>query len=220
MHAAAYCPRHVDPFPSVYLSCLSLNLCCAGKGPRQGVHAQAQPYTPTGKGRVLLGAFSSTAHTGTGTGSEGGSDKTFEMVKVSVAVFGLMAAVSGSIAYGVHTYDTDKAATEMKLAKADVARIEGERKSEVARIHDKAATEIKLAATEIARVEDKAASEVARIEGDRNLSEQRWKAEVERYKYVLELAHSRNFARYQAAILGQREKRRGTEGLEKEEEKN
>ena len=104
-------------------------------------------------------------------------------------------------------YLRHEAATKIKLAKADVARIEGERKSEVARIHDKAATEIKLAATEIARVEDKAASEVAHIEGDRNLSEQHWKAEVERYKHVLELAHSRNFARYQAAILGQREKR-------------
>ena len=26
VHAAANCPRHVDPFPSACLSCLSLNL--------------------------------------------------------------------------------------------------------------------------------------------------------------------------------------------------
>ena len=83
-----------------------------------------------------------TAHTGTGTGSEGGSDKTFEMVKVSVAVFGLMAAVSGSIALAVHHLDQDKAATEIK------------------RIEDKAAMDQNMAATEMKRIQDKAAMDI------------------------------------------------------------
>ena len=37
VHATAYCPRHVDPFPSPSLPCLNFNLCCVDKGPRQGV---------------------------------------------------------------------------------------------------------------------------------------------------------------------------------------
>ncbi|TFJ83486.1 hypothetical protein NSK_005201 [Nannochloropsis salina CCMP1776] len=75
------------------------------------------------------------AQSGRGTGSEGGSDKTFEMVKVSVAVVGLVAAVAGSTAVAVHHLDQteikriqDKAATEIAQAKADVARVEGERR--------------------------------------------------------------------------------------------
>ena len=181
MHATAYCPRHGDPFPSACLSCLSFNLCCADKGPRQGLHAQAHPCTPTGKGRVLRGAFSSTAHTGTGTGSAGGSGTTqindkFESIKAAVAVFGTMVAVSGSTAVAVHHLDQ----TEIKLAKADVAR----------------------------------------IEGDRMLSEQHWKTEVERYKQDLNLAHTQDYAPYQAAILEKRKKRGGTGRLQKEEEKN
>ena len=35
VHATAYCPRHVDPFPSACLPCLSFNLCCVDKGPRK-----------------------------------------------------------------------------------------------------------------------------------------------------------------------------------------
>jgi len=179
VHATAYCPRHVDPLSSACLPCLSFNLCCVDKGPRQGVHAQAHPYTPTGKGRVVLrGAFLSTAHTGTGTGSEGGSDKAFEMVKVSVAVFGLMAAVSGSTAVAVHH----------------------------------------LEQTETTRIEDKAATDIARVEGERRLSEEYWKAQVERYRYDLQLMHSQDYAPYQTAIVEKRKKRGGTGGLEKEEE--
>ena len=166
-------------FPSACLSCLSLNLCCADKGPRQGVHAQAHPYTPTGKGRGLRGASLSTAHTGTGTGSEGGSDKAFEMVKVSVAVFGLVAAVAGSTAVAVHHLDQ---------------------------------TEIKLAETEIKRVEDKAAMDIARVEGERRLSEERLRAEVERYKYDLRLTQTEDFKPYQAAILENKIKRGGAGG--------
>ena len=152
VHATAYCPRHVDPLPSACLPCLSFNLCCVDKGPRQGVHAQVHSYTPTGKGRVLRGArgaFLSTTHTGTGTGSGGGSGTTqfdkFEVAKMIVAVVGTIAAVSGSIAYGVHHLDQNVAATE------------------IARIEDKAATEVKLAATEIKRVEGERVTEIKRV---------------------------------------------------------
>ena len=179
MHAAANCRRHVDPFPSVCLSCLSLNLYCADKGPRQGVHAQAHPYTPTGKGRRLRGASLSTTHTGTGTGSEGGSDKTFEMVKVSVAVLGLVAAVAGSTAVAVHHLD----------------------QTEIKRIHDKAAMDIA-----------QAKADVARVEGERRLSEERLRAEVERYKYDLRLTQTQDFKPYQAAILENKIKRGGAGG--------
>ena len=44
VHATAYCPRHVDPFPSACLSCLSFNLCCADKGPRQ-MFSKVQVFT-------------------------------------------------------------------------------------------------------------------------------------------------------------------------------
>lgn len=197
MHAAANCPRHVDPFPSACLSCLSLNLYCADKGPHQGVHAQAHPYTPTGKGRGLRGASLSTTHTGTGTGSEGGSDKTFEMVKVSVAVLGLVAAVAGSTAVAVHHLDQ----TEIKLAA-----------TEIKRIHDKAATDIAQAKADVARVEGERKSEVARVEGERRLSEERLRAEVERYKYDLRLTQTQDFKPYQAAILENKIKRGGAGG--------
>ncbi|TFJ81510.1 hypothetical protein NSK_007151, partial [Nannochloropsis salina CCMP1776] len=100
------------------------------------------------------------AQSGRGTGSEGGSDKTIQIVTVTVAVLGLVAAVAGSTAVAVHHLDQteikriqDKAATEIKRihdkATADVARVEGERKSEVA------------------RVEGERKSEVARVEGER-----------------------------------------------------
>jgi len=197
VHATAYCPRHVAPFASACLSRLSYNLRCADKGPCQGVHAQAHPYTPTGKGRVLRGAFSSTGHTGTGTGSGGGSrtqtSDNYETIKVGAIVVGTIAAISGPTAVAVHTYDQDKAATE------------------IARIEDK-----------IARIEDRGETEIARIEGDRKLSEQFWKAEVERFKHDLQLAHTQDYEPYQAAVSKKkkRKKRGGTGGLEKEEEKD
>ena len=139
-------------------------------GPRQGVHAQAHSYTPAEKGRGLLGAFLSTTHTGTGTGSEGGPRKEY------AAGFQIVAGVLGVATFtalAVHTYDTDKAATEIK-----------------------------------------------RIEGDRKVSEQFWKAQVERYKYDLDLAHNQNYAPYQAAILEKLKKSGGNGGPQEEEKKD
>ena len=77
-----------------------------------------------------------------------------------------------------------------------------------------------LAATEIARIQDKAATEIARIEGDRKLSEQFWKAEVERHKHDLQLAHTQDYEPYQAAVSKEKGKKRGgIGGLEEEEKK-
>ena len=139
------------------------------------------------------GPFLSTTHTGTGTGSGGGSGTTqfdkFEVAKMIVAVVGTIAAVSGSIAYGVHHLDQNVAATE------------------IARIEDKAATEVKLAATEIKRVE-----------GERRLSEERLRAEVDRYKYDLQLRYSQDFKSYQDAKEQANKERGGTGGPQKEEE--
>jgi len=197
VHATAYCPRHVDPFASACLSRLSYNLRCADKGPCKGLHAQAHPYTPTGKGRVLRGAFLSTTHAGTDTGSGGGSrtqtsDK-YEIIKLGAIVIGTVAAISGPTAVAVHSFD-----------QGEMARIEDKAATEIARIEDKAATEIARiegkAATDIARIEGKAATDIARIEGDRKLSEQFWKAEVERYKHDLQLAHTQDYEPYQAAV--------------------
>ena len=129
VHATAYCPRHVDPLPSACLPCLSFNLCCVDKGPGQGVHAQVHSYTPTGKGRVLRGARLST---GTGMGSGEGSGK---QLTVASQVVGAVVAVVGMTAYAVHHYDQDeikrledKAATEIKAAAMEIARVEGDRK--------------------------------------------------------------------------------------------
>ncbi|EWM20106.1 hypothetical protein Naga_101772g1 [Nannochloropsis gaditana] len=143
-----------------------------------------------GKGRGLRGASLSTTHTGTGTGSEGGSDTTIQMVTVTVAVLGLVAAVAGSTAVAVHHLDQ----TEIK-------RIQDKAATEIKRIHDKAATEI---------VQAKA--DVARVEGERRLSEERLRAEVERYKYDLRLTQTQDFKPYQAAIRENQTKRGGGGG--------
>ena len=66
--------------------------------------------------------------------------------------------------------------------------------------------------TEIKRVEDKAATDVARVEGERRLSEERLRAEVERYKYDLRLLETEDFKPYQAAILENKIKRGGAGG--------
>jgi len=124
---------------------------------------------------------------------------------VTVAVLGLVSAVAGSTAVAVHHLDQteikriqDKAAMEIKRihekATADVARVEGERKSEVA------------------RVEGERKSEVARVEGERRLSEERLRAEVERYKYDLRLTQTQDFEPYQAAIRENQIKRGGAGG--------
>ena len=140
-----------------------------GQGTAQGVHAQAHPYpyTPTGKGRGLRGAFLSTLQTGTGTGSEGGSAKEYA---VGLQIVGGVLGVATFTAVAVHHLDQNMAAAE-----------------------------IKLAVTEIARIKDKAATDIARVEGERRLSEERLRAEVERYKYDLQLRHTQDYKPYQAA---------------------
>ena len=156
-------------------------------------HAQAQSYTPTGKRRGLRGAFLSTTHTGTGTGSGGGFGK---QSRGDYNAIGVVAAVAASTAVAVHHLDQNMAATE-------IARIE----DKAARIEDKAATEIKLAVTEIKRVE-----------GERRLSEERLRAEVDRYKYDLQLRYSQDFKSYQDAKEQANKERGGTGGPQKEEE--
>jgi hypothetical protein len=101
------------------------------------------------------------------------------MVKVSVAVLGLVAAVAGSTAVAVHHLD----------------------QTEIKRIHDKAATDI-----------TQAKADVARVEGERRLSEERLRAEVERYKYDLRLTQTQDFKPHQAAILENQTKRGGADG--------
>ena len=153
-------------------------------------HAQAQSYTPTGKRRGLRGAFLSTTHTGTGTGSGGGFGK---QSRGDYNAIGVVAAVAASTAVAVHHLDQNMAATE------------------IARIEDKAATET-------ARIEDKAATEIKRVEGERRLSEERLRAEVERYKYDLQLRHTQDYKPYQAAKEQANKERGGTGGPQKEEE--
>ena len=74
------------------------------------------------------------------------------------------------------------------------------------------AAEIKLAAAEIKRVEGERAAEIKRVEGERRLSEERLRAEVERYKYDLRLTQTQDFKPYQAAILENKIKRGGAGG--------
>ncbi|TFJ81489.1 hypothetical protein NSK_007211 [Nannochloropsis salina CCMP1776] len=105
------------------------------------------------------------------------------MVKVSVAVVGLVAAVAGSTAVAVHHLD----------------------QTEIKRIHDKATADV-------ARVEGERKSEVARVEGERRLSEERLRAEVERCKYDLRLTQTLDFEPNQAAILENQIKRGGAGG--------
>ena len=178
-------------------------------------HAQAQSYTPTGKRRGLRGAFLSTTHTGTGTGSGGGFGK---QSRGDYNAIGVVAAVAASTAVAVHHLDQNMAATE-------IARIEDKAATETARIEDKAARIEDKAATEIARVEDKAATEIKlaateikRVEGERRLSEERLRAEVDRYKYDLQLRHTQDYKPYQAAKEQANKERGGTGGPQKEEE--
>jgi len=152
---------------------------------------------------VLGGAFLSTTHTGTGTDSGGGSAKEYA---VGLQIVGGVLGVATFTAVAVHHLDQTLAATE-------IARIEAERKSEVARIEGERKSEV-------ARIQDKAATEIARIEGDRKLSEQFWKAEVERHKHDLQLAHTQDYEPYQAAVSKKKGKKRGgIGGLEEEEKK-
>jgi len=59
-------------------------------------------------------------------------------------------------------------------------------------------------------------AERRKAEGERKLSEQFWKVEVERYKQDLRLAHTQDYEPYQAAI-SIKKKRGRTTGSEKEE---
>ena len=102
---------------------------------------------------------------------------------------GVVAAVAASTAVAVHHLDQNMAATE------------------IARIEDKAATEIK-------RFE----GEIKRVEGERRLSEERLRAEVDRYKYDLQLRHTQDYKPYQAAKEQANKERGGTGGPQKEEE--
>ncbi len=159
---------------------------------------------------MLGGAFLSTTHTGTGTDSGGGSAKEYA---VGLQIVGGVLGVATFTAVAVHHLDQTLAATEIKLAATEIARIEGERKSEVARIEGERKSEV-------ARIQDKAATEIARVEGDRKLSEQFWKAEVERHKHDLQLAHTQDYEPYQAAVSKKKGKKRGgIGGLEEEEKK-
>jgi hypothetical protein len=107
----------------------------------------------------------------------------------------------------VHHYEQDKAVMEIR-------RVEGERVTEIKRVEDMAATEVKLAATEVKL----AATEVKRVEGERRLSEERLRAEVDRYKYDLQLRYSQDFKSYQDAKEQANKERGGTGGPQKEEE--
>ena len=80
------------------------------------------------------------------------------------------------------------------------------------------AAEIKLAAAEIKRVEGERAAEIKRVEGERRLSEERLRAEVERYKYDLQLRHTQDYKPYQAAKEQANKETGGTGGPQKEEE--
>ena len=101
-----------------------------------------------------------------------------------------MLGVASFTAVAVHHFDQNMAATEMK-------RVEGER------------------AAEIERVEGERAAEIKRVEGERRLSEERLRAEVERYKYELQLRHTQDYKPYQAAKEQANKERGGTGGPQK-----
>ena len=131
---------------------------------------------------------------------------------------GLVAAVAGSTAVAVHHLDQ----TEIKLAATEIKRIHDKAATEIKRIHDKAATDVARVEgewkSEVARVEGERKSEVARVEGERRLSEERLRAEVERYKYDLQLRHTQDYKPYQAAKEQANKETGGTGGPQKEEE--
>ncbi|EWM19988.1 hypothetical protein Naga_102432g1 [Nannochloropsis gaditana] len=160
-------------------------------------------YThPTGKGRVLRGGFSSTAHTGPGTSSGEELGKKWATFFQGI---GAVVGVAGATAVVVRTFDQ----TEIKY-------IESKAAAEIARVEDKAAAEIAQAKAEIAQ----AKADVARVEDKRTMSEMFWKAEVERFKREVQLAFTQDYEPYQAALVDKRKKRGGTSGSEEKEEEN
>src|SRR6056297_3430373 len=153
------------------------------------------PTHPTGKGRVLRGGFSSTAHTGPGTSSGEELGKKWATFFQGI---GAVVGIAGATAVVVRTFDQ----TEIKY-------IESKAAADVARVEDKAAAEIAQAKADVARVEDK-----------RTMSEVFWKAEVERFKREVQLAFTQDYEPYQAALVDKRKKRGGTSGSEEKEEEN
>jgi len=163
---------------------------------RVKVFTHTHMYThPTGKGRVLRGGFSSTAHTGPGTSSGEELGKKWATFFQGI---GAVLGVAGATAVVVRTFDQ----TEIKYVQSKAA-------AEIARVEDKAAAEIAQAKADIARVEDK-----------RTMSEVFWKAEVERFKREVQLAYTQDYEPYQAALVDKRKKRGGTSGSEEKEEEN
>jgi hypothetical protein len=152
---------------------------------------------PTGKGRVLRGGFSSTAHTGPGTGSGEEFGKKWATIFQGI---GAVLGVAGATAVVVRTFD-----------QSEIKRIEAKGAAEIKHIESKAAAEIAQAKADVARVEDK-----------RTMSEVFWKAEVERFKREVQLAYTQDYMPYQTAISEQKKKKKrgGAGGLEKEEEKD
>ncbi|KAM3567168.1 hypothetical protein VYU27_010681 [Nannochloropsis oceanica] len=197
-----------------------------------------------GKGRALRGAFLSTTHTGTGNTGGSGSMRllrgSFD-INALAATVGVTIAVITSTAVAVHHYDEnmsalklkaevarmqDMAAKEVTQAKAEVARMQdmaakevAHAKAEFARMQDMAAKEVTQAKAEVARMQDMATTEVARVKGERELAEQMWKNEVERHKRDVQLAYTQDYTPYQAAISKGNDRRTGTGGPQKDEEK-
>ena len=131
------------------------------------------------------------------------------MSKDAYHAIGVTAAVAGCVGYAVHQLD-----------QREMAHVQAKAATEIKRIHDKAATEIAQAKADVARVEGERNADVARVEGERKLSEERLKAEVERYKQDVLLAYTEDYKPYQTAISKKKEKRGGTGGPQKEEEKD
>ncbi|EWM20009.1 hypothetical protein Naga_102330g1 [Nannochloropsis gaditana] len=159
-----------------------------------------------GKGRVLRGGFSSTAHTGPGTSSGEELGKKWATFFQGI---GAVLGVAGATAVVVRTFDQTEMATEIKYVQSRAAAEIAQAKAEIAQ-----------AKADVARVEDKAAAEIARVEDKRAMSEVFWKAEVERIKREVQLAYTQDYEPYQAALVDKRKKRGGTGGLEEKEEEN
>jgi hypothetical protein len=157
---------------------------------------------------VLRGGFSSTAHTGPGTGSGEEFGKKWATIFQGI---GAVLGVAGATAVVVRTFD-----------QSEIKRIEAKGAAEIKHIESKAAAEIAQAKADVARVEDKAAVEIKRVEDKRTMSEVFWKAEVERFKREVQLAYTQDYMPYQTAISEQKKKKKrgGAGGLEKEEEKD
>ncbi|EWM20020.1 hypothetical protein Naga_102283g1, partial [Nannochloropsis gaditana] len=200
---------------SAYLFCTTFLSLLWGQGAAQGVHAHAHPYTPPGKGRGLRGAFLSTHETGTGTGSGKGTAMVISVgLQIVVGVLG----VASVTAAAVHHLDQRELAAAIKLAAAEMKRVEGERAAEMKRVEGERAAEMKRVEGERAAEIKLAAAEIKRVEGERRLSEERLRAELERYKYDLQLRHTQDYKPYQAAKEQANKERGGTGGPQKEEE--